>query len=318
MYYGQTRPMVEYDRQIRYLDYMENGQRTRGAGFVKLERQDNLCSISLQVSGLYRKDRLVRPLLLLSESAERELCKLQLADGGIKLYLDSLDCHNLDGQGMAYEELTGLRIPISENKEICCMWGVRQAARPVAWEVAKPVVCETAETVVSEPISELVTEAMQEMLWEPALKQEPEFIPLQEMVPRVNISRLDEMVQAEDAPVIKDDKWEQLWAIYPHTSPFSDGREYLSMGPSDFVILAERHYKLANNSFLLHGYYNYHHLILTRIRERNQMRYYIGVPGVFLEREKRTAIMFGFQSFECAIEPAEEGDFGYYMIPVEL
>jgi len=67
MYFGQTRPMEVYDRQIRYLDYMENGLRTQGAGFVKLERQDNVCSISLQVSGLYRKDRFSRPLLLLDD-----------------------------------------------------------------------------------------------------------------------------------------------------------------------------------------------------------------------------------------------------------
>ncbi len=320
MYFGQTRPMEVYDRQIRYLDYMENGIRTKGAGFIKLERQNNQCSINLQISGLYRKDRFNRPFFLLWKEGEQELCRLQLADGGIKLHLDRLDCENLDGHGLRYEQLIGFRIPISEGKEICCK---------LEQHCQTPVRGFASESIVSKQHSEV-----------------SEFIPLCNIVPEVEISGMEESLSLEElrpleepqrleierlgeqrdlldtdnavSMSIKDDKWEQLWAIYPHKCPFSDDREYLAVGPGDFVVLSERNYKLVNNSFLLHGYYNYHHLILTRIRERNKMCYYIGVPGNFFEREKRTAIMFGFKSFECAVEPAEEGDFGYYMIPVEL
>ena len=49
-----------------------------------------------------------------------------------------------------------------------------------------------------------------------------------------------------------------------------------------------------------------------------QVKYYIGVPGNFYEREKQVARMFGFESFEGTREPAWEGDFGYYLIAVEL
>ena len=165
MYFGQTRPMVEYNRQIRYLDYMENGLRTRGAGFIKIEREDNLCSISLQISGLYRKDRFTRPLLLLDGQKERELCRLQLADGGIKVNLEGLDCDNLDGQGLKYEQIKGIRIPISEGKEILCMLGQQQIAKAVVRE-------EEGEVIVESKL-------------EPASAQfkEQDFIPLQEIVP---------------------------------------------------------------------------------------------------------------------------------------
>jgi len=312
MYFGQTRPMEVYDRQIRYLDYMENGVRTKGAGFIKLERQNNQCSISLQVSGLYRKDCFTRPFLLLGEQGEQELCKIKLTDGGIKLYLDRLDCNNLDGQGMKYEQINGFRIPISDGKEILCKLSILPQK-----QVSSPVV---------QPVTEILAA-------EGKQPEESEFIPLSDIVPKVEIARIDELQTWNDVTEceteesqdptkavasIKDDKWEQLWAIYPHKCPFSDDREYLAVGPGDFVVLSEKNYKLVYNSFLLHGYYNHHHLILTRIRERNRMCYYIGVPGNFFEREKRTAIMFGFKSFECAIEPAQEGDFGYYMMPVEL
>lgn len=117
---------------------------------------------------------------------------------------------------------------------------------------------------------------------------------------------------------ISEDKWQQLWKIYPHTRPFQDEREYLSLRPEDFVILHSGSYRLAQNSFLLHGYFNYEHLILTQVPQRNGKQYYIGVPGNFYEKEKQVAVMYGFGSFECKREPAKEGDFGYYMIKVEL
>lgn len=115
-----------------------------------------------------------------------------------------------------------------------------------------------------------------------------------------------------------EDKWQQLQMIYPHIYPFQDEREYLSLRPEDFVILSLDAYRLVRNSFLLHGYYNYKHLILTCVSQRGTGQYYIGVPGNFYEKEKQVAIMYGFSSFECKHEPAEEGDFGYYMIRVSI
>ena len=117
---------------------------------------------------------------------------------------------------------------------------------------------------------------------------------------------------------MKDTKWEQLSSIYPHIHPFRDAREFLSVGPEDFVVLRERCYQMTHNSFLSHGYYNYRHLLLMRQEVSGEVKYYIGVPGNFYEREKQVARMFGFESFEGTREPAWEGDFGYYLIAVEL
>lgn len=122
-------------------------------------------------------------------------------------------------------------------------------------------------------------------------------------------------VVQEPQPV---DKWQQLLAIYPHIRPFEDRREYLLMKPQDFVVLADKYFSLSGNSFLLHGYYNYDHLIMSKERRPEGERFYIGVPGNFYDKEKQVAIMFGFESFEGKREPARTGDFGYYLIPVEI
>ena len=62
---------------------------------------------------------------------------------------------------------------------------------------------------------------------------------------------------------------------------------------SDLKILPRKCWNLANNSFLLHGYHNYHHLLL--IEENGH--YQLGVPGVYDIREARAAEIFGFPQF---------------------
>ena len=117
---------------------------------------------------------------------------------------------------------------------------------------------------------------------------------------------------------ILPNKWEQLNRIYPKIQPFGDVREYLSIAPCDFIILSEHYQELVQNSFLLHGYYNYGHLILTKIREGLEENYYLGVPGVYFEREKQAALLFGFEGFEGDGEAVTDGSFGYYMKHVEI
>lgn len=324
MYSGQTGWVAEYDRQIKYLDYMENGQRSRGAGFLKLERRGDICNISLQVSGLYRKDHFTRPLLLIGDGQEQELCKLPLADGGIKTYLEGLDSHSLDGQGLRYEQLQGIRIPISEGKEIRCLWGKTQETRDSV------VKSEAEAEIDAKAKREPAVDAMVEQTVENNTKAEPESGTGQESIlefePESEAKQSDvsgfqpQEIKAVDGiqNAFQEDKWSQLCAIYPHVCPFSDEREYLSFGLSDFVVLSGQSYKLVNNSFLLHGYYTHHYLILTRVVQRGNARYYIGVPGHLFDKEKRTAIMFGFEGFECESEPASEGDFGFYLIPVDI
>lgn len=166
-----------------------------------------------------------------------------------------------------------------------------------------------AETVTLQELPESMAEE------EPEMHEESGGHPQEELHTAENQKQ---SIQEPRAAVLCEDKWRQLQMIYPHIYPFQDEREYLSLRPEDFVILSSNAYRLVRNSFLLHGYYNYEHLILTNVSYKGVSQYYIGVPGNFYEKEKQVAIMYGFNSFECKREPAEEGDFGYYMIRVEL
>ena len=108
--------------------------------------------------------------------------------------------------------------------------------------------------------------------------------------------------------------------MYPEIHPFRDSREYLSIAPKDFVVLCKEYQRLVHNSFLLHGYYNYRHLILAKLLEPQQPpRYLLGVPGHYFSNEKYMASMFGFPHFVLARkQPQGDGRFGYWYTDIRL
>ncbi len=106
--------------------------------------------------------------------------------------------------------------------------------------------------------------------------------------------------------------WEELIETHQLVHPFEDQGDYISINPFTLKLLAPEYRKLANNSFLLHGFYNYRHLILGYYQDDERQGYYIGVPGTFDEREQMVAEMFGFEGYEPA------GGVGYYMRKVEF
>ena len=62
---------------------------------------------------------------------------------------------------------------------------------------------------------------------------------------------------------------------------------------AEISTLPRRFWPLANNSFLLHGCHNYHHLLL--IKEKDHL--WLGVPGLYDPKEAHVANLFGFPQF---------------------
>jgi hypothetical protein len=107
-------------------------------------------------------------------------------------------------------------------------------------------------------------------------------------------------------------KWEQILKAYPRVH-ITEGAESVLIKPKDTMVLSEKYHELSSNSFLLHAYYNYRQLLLFRYIDSGE--YYIGVPGIYYERQRRIAMMFGFEGFEGG---NEDGGFGYFMKKVEI
>lgn len=393
---------MRYDRKIKYLDYLENGVRVRGGGFLKTEIFRDSFKMEITVKGARGAKEFAADVILCGDGREEVLGKIQIEDGQGEFrhmcHVGAETGSMIGGTGIGCDELSGIKIPLGEGREIACTWdvpnsavrssaelssgpAVKPQAEPSSGPAAKlsaelssgsavklqadPPVQSTAKQQEkvrkkaarehmprpeqseprqeqSEPRQEGKAQELRETagthsehtvprrevkVWElretagthserPALHKEGKTQELRE----TEAARPDRKVQEQqtEAVPLLENKWLQLCAIYPHIKPFRDQREYLSIGPEDFVLFSSDSYKAACNSFMLHGYYNYRHLILTREERRGEIVYYVGVPGNYYDREKQVAIMFGFESFECAQEPAQSSDFGYYMMKVQL
>lgn len=86
-------------------------------------------------------------------------------------------------------------------------------------------------------------------------------------------------------------------------------------------ILPRKYWNLSNNSFLMHGYYNYNHLLLVE----KDGYYLVGVPGIYSTREAHAASLFGFPRFTdeyngtmrlTSEEQNTYGTFGYWCCEV--
>ena len=106
---------------------------------------------------------------------------------------------------------------------------------------------------------------------------------------------------------------EQILESYPKMCPFFENQVLNSVRiePKDIGTFPMEYWHLASNSFLLHGYYCYRHLLFIKRQGEKGIVYAIGIPGNNIAREKFMANMFGFTDF-MSVKEKEKAGFGYW------
>ncbi|MDF2888712.1 MAG: hypothetical protein K0R23_3097, partial [Lacrimispora sp.] len=116
--------------------------------------------------------------------------------------------------------------------------------------------------------------------------------------------------------------WEKLRKEHSRILAFDyeDGCEILTIKPQDIGILPRDAWVYGNNSFLLHGYYNYRYLILAKLfNSEGTPRYLLGIPGHYYSNERYMASMFGFPNFVLSKDqPMEDGRFGFWYTDIKI
>ena len=116
------------------------------------------------------------------------------------------------------------------------------------------------------------------------------------------------------------DAFEKMIAEYPKLPMYGATELFqcVRIHPKDIGKLDMRNWKLGVNSFLTHGYYTYQYLLLGKMRfDDGSARPIIGVPGVFSNREKYLANMFGFEQFIPVKKVGvKTGEFGYWIVEI--
>ena len=134
--------------------------------------------------------------------------------------------------------------------------------------------------------------------------------------------------------------------ICPTSEEATQSPIYKRIAITDIRSLPSRNWHLCNNSFLVHGFFCYHYLILKTINAPDGAKMYLGVPGIYASQERMMALLFGFNDFEIATDnmmgksdtsdikyssavqndsddktnsdsQPSAGDFGYWLCPLE-
>lgn len=108
-----------------------------------------------------------------------------------------------------------------------------------------------------------------------------------------------------------DRKWQCMGSRCPHFQPFADEEvaDCIQITPRELRVIQQGNFRAGNNSFLMHGFCHYRHLLFGKCRDGG---YILGIPGVFESQEQYMANMFGFPIFKEAVSQNQGGRFGYW------
>ena len=329
-------------RFIRYLYEYEGNQKKRNVGFVKVEQDGKETTISVHGKGLCGKSNENISCYLIKLDSEMgnilfvpagEIQIGMISCGGCFCYTEELI---RAGYGKT-EQSVG---QTCEKKDDICGLGLgdpKEAFYVALWneemygdlDIAKAKVFQEFDSdktageskSIDEKEAEVETqfgddEETENLEEEQPEKKEQETVEEssekkeQETVEELPEKKEQETVEesSEKKDLKKDDRDIDLQ---------NSRRQIMKIQRGEISILPRCEWKLANNNFLLHGYYNYRHLVL--IDEGNQLK--LGVPGIYHEREARAAATFGFPEFiaeadvNVTLEPQERNEnqqFGYW------
>ncbi len=83
---------------------------------------------------------------------------------------------------------------------------------------------------------------------------------------------------------------------------------YKRIAITDIRLLPSRNWHLCSNSFLVHGFFCYHYLVLKTVNAPDGTQIYLGVPGIYASQERMMALLFGFNDFEVDTDHITQAD----------
>lgn len=312
-------------RFIRYLYEYEHGKRMRNVGFVKVEQGEDECVVHIHGKGLRMGSEKSLTIYLLFENEGKCFGIWQGEADNINPAVNECISYTAENTGTAenYDKINGLVLENRDGRRYAALWDERpmDISSMQVWSEEK-----AGEEPKEEDVEE-ITESYPEEEEEP---QEIRQIPLEETK---RSDEEDELEETQDTTKPQDlgDAIDEISAIRSEALFFGEEIEkprprerwrIKKIQRTELAKLARCEWRLANNNFLLHGYYNYHHLILMERGEQLML----GVPGIYHEKEAAAAGAFGFAEFiakdrlDIKLSPEEyneDNPFGYWCRPVK-
>ena len=325
--------MSDYKRFVSYIYGYNQGEKGENTGFVKVNARGGECKIWVHVKGFYAHRQKPYRVYVFTQKKERlegqYLGELESRNGALE-WNGVTNTDSLMG-GFSLDESRGIYIE-GENRVFAAEWDdypvdvdrfepLERSARQAYAEKnsekdmgedgkeereASPVRLE--QTVYEKPQESRLEETENQPVMRAAQVEPPV---------RERAAQSGREQTGSSAPVDPRRKqWEYLVSRFPAVR-YQDGDggilSGIRLGNRELSRIPRDKWGLGNNSFLLHGFYQHHHLLLIRRQTDTQVSYYIGVPGIYNEKEQMLASMFGFEEFKMMKGPDGSGEnFGYW------
>lgn len=287
--------MSDYRRFVSYIYLYENNVKSLNAGFVKVESRNGQCRLNLSLKNVYSVAGGCKVYLFIRMGQELRgifIGEVQIRNHGSDWNFQT-ETENIAGSGYALDQMSGMIIQGEGNKFYGTRWdqGDLDLHRFVTeWKDEETLDVMETEVIETDNASETIMRE-EENDSDVPVKQK-------EMDPR----------RSSFAKII-----EQCPGMYPFED--DDIEVCVRLEPQDIGRMPLDCWSYGSNSFLLHSYYSYRHLILARMKSESQGSevYILGVPGTQHSRDAFMANMFGFRSFKPIQEGVENpSNFGYW------
>lgn len=281
-------------RFVTYIYAYDNGQKAGNAGYAKIETRGQEGRIEMHLLGTEVVKGDAEVYFLRSREKQLEYYKAGefVIEEGTGTFQMRFQMTDVALSGLEFEQMDGIGIKDSHERGYLSFWkdikqtvfkaeifvpGGNEARDEMAEQKQE---ADEGMTLVEEttPLVENV-DSIEEREQEILHTME---IPVRNIFPKVNLVEIWQMMQKNRLSVQIN---EEVSAI---RIELKDLRE-----------LPKQYWYLGNNSFLLHGFFNYRYLLLGKLPDE---RWFLGVPGVYQKQERVMAAIFGFPGFLAAGE----------------
>ncbi len=289
-----------------YLYEYENNKRTRNVGFIRISRHYRSCILQINARGIPLPNGVNAELYAFFRSDDnRHLCGLPAASltclrKSISARISVPECRFPEGRPLTRIDGFIIRLPSDRTSRF---WMASEYFFDVDISLLVPPASSRNEA--DEP-AESVPDSTD-------LYSAGEVQAAEKNAAKTKTDTAQETEAAGGTDTVQETETATRTDTTQEISPPSVEK----ISREDISRLPRRFWPLASNSFLLHGYRCYGHLILAE----EDGRMWLGVPGIYDSREARAADLFGFPRFTrvhaAALDLSEEerstsNDFGHW------
>lgn len=314
--------MAGMKRFVTYIYAYEEEKKGSNVGFARIEIRGQDARIEIHLRGVYAASAACRVYLF-----QREAAGGKEATGVTGVLVGEMKLANGSGDGAVVlkggrvgaspygiTEMEGLFFVIGEERILMSRW--REGApfkvglsgfREWQPEEPKEKTAEkgaAAETAAQKEVREAAA-AQSEQNSQTAAQGMAQDVPSGSGMETAAAGEETEAIHATELPMRNlfpeydwNAVWEELCREHKPAALFEEwDTQCIQLELKDLRSLPKKYWYLGNNSFLLHGFFNYRYLVLGRTAEE---RWFLGVPGVYQRQERVMAAIFGFPEFFAA------------------